>query len=50
MPYEGKGIDVSFDIIFDPNWDVVDSPICINLSNKYLTIFFDLIIKPGVEI
>jgi len=50
MPYEGKGTDVSSDITSDPNWDVVDSPIRINPSNKYLTISSDLTIKPGVEI
>ena len=50
MPYEGKGTDVSADITQDPVWDLTDSPIRINPTNKYLQVSSDLTIKPGVEI
>ena len=50
MPYEGKGTDVSADITADPHWDLTDSPIRINPSNKYLVVSSDLTIEPGVEI
>mgnify|MGYP000013462230 CR=1 FL=1 len=50
MPYEGKGTDVSADITSDPHWDLTDSPIRINPSNKYLVVSSDLTIEPGVEI
>ena len=50
MPYEGKGTDVTADITQDPIWDLTDSPIRINPSNKYLVVSSDLTIKPGVEV
>ncbi len=50
MPYEGKGTDVTADITSDPIWDLTDSPIRINPSNKYLVVSSDLTIKPGVEV
>lgn len=50
MPYEGKGTDVTADITSDPVWDLTDSPIRINPSNKYLVVSSDLTIKPGVEV
>jgi FlaG/FlaF family flagellin (archaellin) len=50
MPYEGKGTDVTADITQDPVWDLTDSPIRINPTNKYLVVSSDLTIKPGVEI
>jgi FlaG/FlaF family flagellin (archaellin) len=50
MPYEGKGTDVTADITSDPIWDMTDSPIRINPTNKYLVVSSDLTIMPGVEI
>jgi len=50
MPYEGKGTDVTADITADPNWDLTDSPIRINLINDYLVVSSDLTIQPGVQI
>ncbi|MGB2493452.1 MAG: type IV pilin [Poseidonia sp.] len=50
MPYEGKGTDVTSDITSDPHWDLTDSPIRINPTNKYLTVSSDLTIEPGVQI
>ncbi len=52
IPFEGKGTDVSADIVNPTTWSLVDSPIRINPSSAsgYLSIGDDLTIEPGVVI
>ncbi|MAK77769.1 MAG: hypothetical protein CL992_00600, partial [Euryarchaeota archaeon] len=50
IPFEGKGTDVTTDIVTPTTWSLIDSPIRVNPSNDYLSIGDDLTIEPGVVI
>ena len=52
IPFEGKGTDVTADIVTPTTWSLIDSPVRINPSSAsgYLSIGDDLTIEPGVVI
>ena len=52
VPFEGKGTDISADIVGDETWSLIDSPIRINPSSStgYLSIGGDLTIEEGVVV
>ena len=51
IPFEGKGTDLSADLVGGPHtWSLIDSPIRVNPSGDYLSISGDLTIEPGVVV
>jgi len=50
IPFEGKGTDVTADLVNPTTWSLIDSPIRVNPSNDYLSIGANLTIEPGVVI